>query len=34
VLHFSQAHAAYSDRLRNYIPSTWGVDLTYVWIQQ
>ena len=34
VLHFSQAHAAYSDRLHNYIPSTWGVDLTYVWIQQ
>jgi peptide/nickel transport system substrate-binding protein len=34
VLHFSQAHAAYSDRLQNYIPSTWGVDLTYVWIQQ
>jgi peptide/nickel transport system substrate-binding protein len=34
VLHFSQAHAAYSDRLHNYIPSTWGVDLSYVWIQQ
>jgi peptide/nickel transport system substrate-binding protein len=34
VLHFSQAHAAYSDRLQNYIPSTWGVDLTYAWIQQ
>jgi peptide/nickel transport system substrate-binding protein len=34
VLHFSQAHAAYSDRLQNFIPSTWGVDLTYVWIQQ
>ena len=34
VLHFSQAHAAYSDRLQNYIPSTWGVDLTQVWIQQ
>jgi peptide/nickel transport system substrate-binding protein len=34
VLHFSQAHAAYGDRLQNFIPSTWGVDLTYVWIQQ
>ena len=34
VLHFSQAHAAYNDRLQNYIPSTWGVDLSYVWIQQ
>jgi peptide/nickel transport system substrate-binding protein len=34
VLHFSQAHAAFSNRLQNYIPSTWGVDLTYVWIQQ
>ena len=29
-----QAHAGYSDRLQNYMPSTWGVDLTYVWIQQ
>jgi peptide/nickel transport system substrate-binding protein len=34
VLHFSQAHAAYNDRLQNYIPSTWGIDLSYVWIQQ
>jgi peptide/nickel transport system substrate-binding protein len=34
VLHFFQDHAAYSDRLQNYIPSTWGIDLTYVWIQQ
>jgi peptide/nickel transport system substrate-binding protein len=34
VLHFSQAHAAFSDRLQNYTPSTWGVDLSYVWIQQ
>ena len=34
VLHFSQAHSAYSDRLQNFIPSTWGVDLSYIWIQQ
>jgi peptide/nickel transport system substrate-binding protein len=34
VLFFSQGHAAYSDRLQNYTPSTWGVDLTHVWIQQ
>ncbi|MBW3631736.1 MAG: hypothetical protein KY456_01775 [Chloroflexi bacterium] len=34
VLHFSQAHAAFSERLQNYTPSTWGVDLSYVWIQQ
>jgi peptide/nickel transport system substrate-binding protein len=34
VLYFSQAHAGYNDALQNYIPSTWGVDLPYVWIQQ
>jgi peptide/nickel transport system substrate-binding protein len=34
VLFFSQAHAAYADHLQNYKPSTWGVDLSYVWIQQ
>lgn len=34
VLYFSQAHAAYNDALQNYIPSTWGVSLPYVWIQQ
>jgi peptide/nickel transport system substrate-binding protein len=34
VLLFQQAHAAYSDRLQNYIPSTWGADLPYIWIQQ
>jgi peptide/nickel transport system substrate-binding protein len=34
VLHFSQEHAAYVDTLRNYIPSTWGVPLEYVWIDQ
>ncbi|MFN8661686.1 MAG: ABC transporter substrate-binding protein [Thermomicrobiales bacterium] len=34
VLHFSQAHAAFNDALQNYKPSTWGVDLNQVWIQQ
>jgi len=34
VLHFSQAHAAFNDALQNYAPSTWGVDLNQVWIQQ
>ena len=34
ILYFPQAHAAYSDRLQNFTPSTWGVDLSYVWIQQ
>ena len=34
VLDFSQGHAAYRDALQNYNPGPWGVDLTYVWIQQ
>ena len=34
VLHFSQDHSAYSDRLQNYAPGPWGVDLSYVWVQQ
>jgi peptide/nickel transport system substrate-binding protein len=34
IMHFPQAHAAYNESLQNYIPSTWGVDLTQVWIQQ
>lgn len=34
VLYFDQAHAAYKDTLQNYNPGPWGVDLTYVWIQQ
>jgi peptide/nickel transport system substrate-binding protein len=34
VLHFSQDHVAYSDRLQNYTPGPWGVDLSHVWIQQ
>lgn len=34
VLHFSQAHSAYSDRLQNFFPSTWGTSLEYVWIRQ
>jgi peptide/nickel transport system substrate-binding protein len=34
ILLFPQGHAAFSDRLQNFKPSTWGVDLQYVWIQQ
>jgi peptide/nickel transport system substrate-binding protein len=34
VLLFEQGHAAYSDKLQNYKPNTWGIDLNYVWIQQ
>ena len=33
ILHFSQAHDGYNDQLQNYVPSTWGIDLPYVWIQ-
>ena len=34
VMHFSKANIGYSDRLQNFEPSSWGVDLNYVWIQQ
>ena len=34
VMHFRKAISGYSDRLQNFEPSSWGVDLTYVWIQQ
>ena len=34
VMHFSKANIGYSDRLQNFKPSSWGVDITYVWIQQ
>jgi peptide/nickel transport system substrate-binding protein len=34
VLNFSQGHSAYNDALQNYAPSTWGIDLNQVWIQQ
>src|SRR5215218_2188527 len=34
VMHFGKARAGYSDRLQNFEPGPWGVDLTYVWIQQ
>lgn len=34
VMHFSQGHVAFNDALQNYNPSTWGVDLSQVWIQQ
>lgn len=34
ILYFPQGHAAFRDHLQNFKPSTWGVDLSYVWIQQ
>lgn len=34
VLVFEKGHVAFNDALQNYIPSSWGVDLTQVWIQQ
>ena len=34
VMHFRKAISGYSDRLQNFEPSSWGVDITYVWIQQ
>jgi peptide/nickel transport system substrate-binding protein len=34
VLFFRKDIVAYSDRLQNYAPSTWGVDLSYVWIAE
>ncbi|HEU4487909.1 MAG TPA: ABC transporter substrate-binding protein, partial [Actinomycetota bacterium] len=34
VMHFGKARAGFSDRLQNFEPGPWGVDLTYVWIQQ
>ena len=34
VMHFRKAIAGYSERLQNYQPSSWGVDITYVWIQE
>lgn len=34
ILFFPQAHSAFRDRLQNFKPSSWGVDLQYVWIQQ
>ena len=34
VMHFRRDIIGYSDRLQNFMPSAWGVDLSYVWIQQ
>jgi peptide/nickel transport system substrate-binding protein len=34
VMHFAKGRAGFSDRLRNYTPGPWGVDSSYVWIQQ
>jgi hypothetical protein len=33
-MHFRKDIYGYSDRLQNFIPSAWGSDLSYVWIQQ
>ncbi len=34
VMHFSKANIGYSDRLQNFKPNSWGVDTSYVWIDQ
>jgi peptide/nickel transport system substrate-binding protein len=34
VLYFPQDHIGYNEAVQNFIPSTWGVDLTQIWIQQ
>ena len=34
LLFFVQDHVAYSDRLQNYVPNTWGIDFRYVWIDE
>ncbi|MDQ3225289.1 MAG: ABC transporter substrate-binding protein, partial [Chloroflexota bacterium] len=34
VMHFSKANIGYRDDLQNFKPSSWGVDLNYVWIQE
>jgi peptide/nickel transport system substrate-binding protein len=34
LLFFVQDHVAYSDRLQNYAPNTWGIDFRYVWIDE
>lgn len=34
VMHFSKGITGYSDRLQNFEPNSWGVDLNYVWIKQ
>jgi peptide/nickel transport system substrate-binding protein len=34
VMYFSKRIFGFSDRLQNYVPSTWGIDYSWVWIQQ
>jgi peptide/nickel transport system substrate-binding protein len=34
VLHFTTESVGYSDRLRNFVPTSWGNDMTYVWIEE
>jgi peptide/nickel transport system substrate-binding protein len=33
VLHFSNDNVGYSSRLHNYHPTTWTIDLGYVWVE-
>jgi len=34
VLYFRESIVAFSDRLRNYTPGPWGLEISYVWIQE
>jgi peptide/nickel transport system substrate-binding protein len=34
VLHFTNENIGYSERLQNYHPTSWGVDLSYVWTSE
>jgi peptide/nickel transport system substrate-binding protein len=34
VVHFTTESVGYSDRLRNFVPTSWGTDMTYVWIEE
>ena len=34
ILVFENGHVAFNDALQNYLPGTWGLDLSQVWIQQ
>ena len=34
VLHFTSESVGFSDRLRNFLPTSWGTDLTHVWIAE
>ena len=34
VLHFSKGIDAHNERLQNYVVSTWGTPISYVWVQE